>query len=257
MRFPCQVPALSVAVLIVLTAIVYVLFGCSEPTEPIPSPEQSEEFVLPQPDTLRINNLEQIKYSRAGYSITFDVSEHESDEFVKPLAIQFFVAYPQMIERFNPNPYRDVVVIFTKHLLVPGGSGAFAIALSSRWLKQNPNDLDVFTHELFHIVQAYPGWSNEQQWIVEGLADYARYKYGRYDQIIGTWRLGSYSPQDHYTNGYIPTARFFLWLEQRKFSLVNLNSALRSRIYSPVFWQNETKKDIEELWEEYVQSCLN
>ena len=47
---------------------------------------------------------------------------------------------------------------------------------SFEWLRKHPDDIGLFTHELVHVVQAYP--KSDPTWLTEGLADYARHSYG-------------------------------------------------------------------------------
>ncbi len=50
------------------------------------------------------------------------------------------------------------------------------VTIGSEWLHKRPEDIDVVTHEVMHIVQDY-GESTGPGWLTEGIADYARYKF--------------------------------------------------------------------------------
>ncbi|MDR3266184.1 MAG: basic secretory family protein, partial [Tannerella sp.] len=105
-----------------------------------------------------------------------------------------------------------------------------------------------------HIVQAYertpvPGW------LTEGIADYARYKYGLYNKE-GGWSLTEFRPEHHYTNSYRITARFFAWLEENIDPKIidKLDIAARDNKYHDGIWEEITGKSVDELWTEYSKN---
>ena len=73
--------------------------------------------------------------------------------------------------------------------------------------------------------------------LTEGLADYARYKYGVNNAAAG-WSLPNYASGQSYTNAYAVTARFLVWLELRVRSTlrvqvrrrVELRAVMRERL---------------------------
>ena len=87
---------------------------------------------------------------------------------------------------------------------------------SPRWLTDHPEDIDVVTHEVMHIVQDYHH-DNDPGWLTEGIADYARYVYG-VNNIKAKWALPNYTPRQSYENAYRVTARFLLWVQDNKAS---------------------------------------
>jgi hypothetical protein len=104
-----------------------------------------------------------------------------------------------------------------------------------------------------HVVQNYPGY--EPGWLVEGIADYARWKYGRNNRA-GNWWLLKFDRGQRYTDSYRVTARFLAWCEQCYPNVVNeLDSALRKNIYGTRLWTQITNgKTVEELWNEYSKN---
>jgi hypothetical protein len=102
-----------------------------------------------------------------------------------------------------------------------------------------------------HVVQGYNSASNPG-WAVEGLADYARYKYGLFNAQEG-WALPAYSSSQHYTNAYRVTARFFVWLELRVRATIldELDDVMKAGTYTPDFWVQRTGLTVDQLWANY------
>ncbi|CAF1440549.1 unnamed protein product [Adineta ricciae] len=128
------------------------------------------------------------------------------------------------------------------------------IVICGRYLASHQKDTDLVTHELMHIVQQYPG--NQPGWLVEGIADYVRWKYG-VDNAGGNWQLPSFQSRQRYTDSYRVTARFLVWLEQRvNKDIVNqLDRALRQNKYNNgQIWNQITKKSVNQLWDSYSKS---
>src|SRR3546814_18437281 len=105
-----------------------------------------------------------------------------------------------------------------------------------------------------HIVQAYPSGS-EPGWLVEGIADYVRYKYG-VDNAGAGWSLPDVKANHHYNQSYRITARFLDWIEtNRKPGLENvLDSAMRTGSYTDDIREAETGLTMDGLWADYVLS---
>lgn len=129
-----------------------------------------------------------------------------------------------------------------------------AIVVSAQWLRNNPKDTDLVTHELMHVVQSYPG--GQPGWLVEGIADYVRWRYGR-DNNGANWALPNYSSNQRYTDSYRVTGRFLAWLERKvNGNIVNqLDLALRQNRYqNGAIWNQLTGKSVDQLWDEYARS---
>jgi len=125
------------------------------------------------------------------------------------------------------------------------------ITISSEWLRKKPEDIDVITHEVMHIVQSYPHKSGPG-WLTEGIADYVRHVYGVDNKRAG-WSLTGYSADNHYTQSYRITARFLLWITQKydKTLVLKLDKHLREKTYHEELWEKYTGKSLEDLWKEY------
>ena len=158
-----------------------------------------------------------------------------------------------MCNRFNQNGCNRVVslVINPNYNGVAYTSGT-TITASAAWFRNQPADTDVLTHECMHVVQAYPQYN--PSWLVEGIADYARWKYGRNNAAAG-WSLPNYASGQSYTNSYRVTARFLVWCEKRYSTIVNqLNSALKANTYQANTWVQITGRTVDQLWSSYSSS---
>ncbi len=192
-----------------------------------------------------------VVYTEGVYSLSFTnkdtrVVQSTIDKMVEV----FFKVYPKMSERFNPNSAKGVSITIDPNLDGVAYTSGGEIVVAGTWMKDHPNDVDVVTHEVFHVVQSYS--SNNPGWAVEGLADYARYKYGIYNDA-GGWSMPQYSTNQSYTDSYRVTARFFVWLENhiRPTILTELDSTMRTSQYYPEFWTERTGKTVDQLWMKY------
>jgi hypothetical protein len=102
-----------------------------------------------------------------------------------------------------------------------------------------------------HIVQDY-GDSSGPGWLTEGIADYARYKFG-VNNAAAKWEL-KYKPGQKYTDAYRVTARFLVWMEEKvKPGIVkDLDSQMRKHTFTDNTWQQLTGKTVDQLWAEYT-----
>ena len=159
--------------------------------------------------------------------------------------------YPKLAKDFNKNARMDITVkIDTTYDGVAYANNG-RVTVSSKWLHKKPNDLDLMTHEIMHIIQAYPNDAGPG-WLTEGIADYVRYKYGVNNEKAG-WSLPEFSNKQEYTNSYRITARFLAWITQnydKKF-VYKIDGKMRSNTYSPELWQEYTGLTLDQLWRKY------
>ncbi len=178
------------------------------------------------------------------------------DPALKPvtdgLQRDFQGCYSRLIKRFgnlkHPTP-DNIVITFEKGMDHPAHAVGDTLTFSTEWFQKHPEDLGVLTHELTHIVQHYPDGGTG--WLVEGIADYSRFKYGAGEG----WKLPeSVRPKDNYTNAYRVTARFLLWIEKRhdKKFVDKVHKKLQAGTFKVEDIQKITGKTVEELWEEYA-----
>lgn len=196
----------------------------------------------PQKDSLEQNGYKLVFYSNAS---TF--SPTVKDALIKT----FFAVYPVLTERYNREAQRRVVfTVDTSYHGVAAASNGRVI-FNPDWFAKNPNDLDVVTHEVMHIVQNY-GRSRVPGWVTEGIADYVRYKYGLYNKEAN-WTLPELKPEHRYTSSYRVTARFFAWLEERRDPQIvdKLDKAARTDRFYDNIWEELTGRSIDELWDDY------
>lgn len=188
-----------------------------------------------------------------GYTLSFSsqnvaFSKDIEDKMIKA----FFEVYPQLVHNYNKNASKEVVfVIDTAYKGVAETSGN-RVVFSAKYMSIHPKDVDVVTHEVMHIVQAY-GESDAPGWLTEGIADYVRYKYGViHDTTI--WKLPEFCTTQNYTDAYKTTARFLVWLEEKvKPGIVkDFNTQLRKHTFTNDSWKNETGKTVDELWMAYA-----
>tara|TARA_R110000868_G_scaffold98706_6_gene271841 strand:- start:4800 stop:5516 length:717 start_codon:yes stop_codon:yes gene_type:complete len=165
-----------------------------------------------------------------------------------------YKVYPKLVKDFNKNARMDITVkIDTAYDGVAYAHNG-QVTVSSKWLHSKPEDLDLMTHEIMHIIQAYPNGAGPG-WLTEGIADYVRFKYGIDNKGAG-WSLTPFSKNQSYTNSYRITARFLVWISQNydKKIVNKMDSKLRSNTYAPELWNLYTGLSVDQLWDEYSQN---
>jgi hypothetical protein len=90
----------------------------------------------------------------------------------------FLNVYPREVAAFdNPNPAKIAGIDFDRNYNGVAYTSAGNITISSAWFNANPNAFGYVAHEAMHVLQAYKS-NNVPSWLVEGIADYARYRFG-------------------------------------------------------------------------------
>ena len=185
--------------------------------------------------------------------------EGDIDGAMAPIAGQlttlFYECYPALLKRFeNPDKFaaRKIKLVFKKGIKVPGYSHRDTVTVSVDWFAKHPEDLGLFTHELTHLVQAYP--NPNPGWLTEGIADYARHHFGPKEQP--GWSLPrKLRPEQSYKNSYGVTAKFLVWLEEKHPGSVDkLHRQMQSGKFEVEEFETITGKDVETLWRECVQA---
>lgn len=187
-----------------------------------------------------------------GFVLIFINKQPDFDPVVGNRLIQtFFTVYPEEVKQYNRNATRKVVVIIDPAYTGVAAASNGIIRINPDWLKKNPEDIDVITHEAMHLVQSYPHRSGPG-WITEGIADYVRHQLG-VNNNASNWKLTPFKYEHHYTNAYRITARFFLWIEQRykKGFVQQLDAAMRNNTYTTDFWMKTTGFTVDTLWLQY------
>ncbi|MEJ5994509.1 basic secretory protein-like protein [Pedobacter sp. Du54] len=189
---------------------------------------------------------------KKGYTLTFESNYEELDPKLKKRLIEtFFEVYPKLAKEYNPNTVKEVKFFVDTAYKGVAATANARVVYASNWMKTHPEDIDVVTHEVMHIVQNY-GKSLGPGWLTEGIADFARYKFG-VDNAGSKWSLPDLKPTHSYKNSYRITARFFAWIEDKVKSgtIKEVDKCLREHTYSNNIWKNITGKDLDELWVDY------
>ena len=191
--------------------------------------------------------------TRNGYTLIFINNAPEfSQETKKKMEEAFFEVYPVLVKRFNENAAKKVIFVIDPNYNGVAYAAGGRTVYSPEWLAKHPEDIDVVTHEVMHIVQSY-GNGSGPMWVTEGIADFVRHKYGVNNEK-GGWAMPAVRAGHHYTDSYRITARFFNWMETNMGeSVINkLDKAMRDHSYTNNTWMELTGKGIDDLWAEYV-----
>lgn len=192
---------------------------------------------------------------KKGYTLTFESNYADLDPKLKKRLIEtFFEVYPKLAKEYNPATLKDVKFLVDTSYNGVAATSNGKVVYASTWMKTHPEDIDVVTHEVMHIVQNY-GRSLGPGWLTEGIADFARYKFG-VDNAGSKWSLPDLKPTHHYKNSYRITARFFAWIESKvkAGTIQQVDKSLRERTYTVDIWKNVTGKDLDELWTDYIKN---
>lgn len=173
----------------------------------------------------------------------------------------FFGAYLRERADFHPAAPTQVGIVidpaYDGIAFVGEKAQAATITINPAWLAKHPGDIDLVTHEAMHIVQGYPEYANARVpgWLVEGIADYARHRYGK-DNAGAGWALPTQvKPEQNFDTGYRVTGAFLAWSEAQHPGLVKaLDGALREGRYTPALWETLSGVALPALWAQYVQT---
>jgi hypothetical protein len=202
-------------------------------------------------DTIGFHNTQVI--TKDGFTLVFINKDSLFDKATgEKMKAAFFKVYPQQVKRFNPAAPRTVMLVIDPSYEGVAATSGDVVRFDASYVHKFPNDIDAVTHELMHVVQAYPDNGSGPGWITEGIADYGRYKYG-VDNVAAGWSLPPYSTSHRYTGSYQITARFFVWLEKKVDPKVvdKIDRLMRSGRYNDGVWKKLYGKTIDELWKEY------
>jgi len=192
---------------------------------------------------------------KKGYTLTFESNFSALDPQLKKRLIKtFFEIYPKLAKEYNPQTLKEVKFFVDTAYKGVAATSNGKVTFSSTWMIKHPEDIDVVTHEVMHIVQNY-GRSVGPGWLTEGIADYVRSKFG-VDNAGAKWTLPALKPEHSYKNSYRITARFFTWIEKnvKSGTIKTVDASLRAHTYTPEIWATLTGKDLDGLWADYVKS---
>jgi len=186
------------------------------------------------------------------YTLIFINQDASFDPALKQRMINtFFTVYPELAKTYNQKTAKLVTFVIDTAYKGVAATDNGRVTIASAWMHKRPEDIDVITHEVMHIVQDY-GESTGPGWLTEGIADYARYKFG-VNNAAAKWALPDYKPTQNYDNAYRVTARFLLWMEEKvKPGIVKtLDAQMRKHTFTDATWQKLTGKTVDELWKAY------
>jgi hypothetical protein len=190
-----------------------------------------------------------------GYTLVFKNNySNFSPDLEKRLIKTFFEVYPVLAKEYNPKTPKEVVfVIDTAYKGVAATSDA-KVVFNPIYMENHPEDIDVVTHEVMHIVQGY-GYSSGPVWLTEGIADYVRNKFG-VSNAGANWSMPDYKQGQSYENSYRITARFFTWIDKKVKSgtIKKIDQSLRAHTYKASLWSELTGKNLDELWADYAEN---
>jgi hypothetical protein len=197
--------------------------------------------------TTKVYNKNGYKLTLTNYDATLDTTE------LTRLVKTFYIVYPELAKEYNPNTLKDVKMVIDTSYKGVAATADGKVTIASSWLHKRPEDIDVVTHEVMHIVQDY-GESVGPGWLTEGIADYARNKFG-VNNVAAKWSLPDYKSTQNYDNAYRITARFLVWIEAKvKPGIVKeLDSQMRKHTYTDNSWKQQTGKTVDELWKAYTE----
>lgn len=187
------------------------------------------------------------------YTLTFINHDPAFSPALKQrMVTTFFTVYPELAKAYNKKTAREVKMVIDTAYKGVAETDNGRVTISSQWMHKHPEDIDVITHEVMHIVQDY-GNSTGPGWLTEGIADYARYKFG-VNNAAAKWALSAYKSTQNYDNAYRVTARFLLWMEEKvKPGIVKtLDKQLREHTFTDDTWKQLTGKTVDELWKDYA-----
>ena len=199
------------------------------------------------------NYLTKDSITQKGYTLIYiNKDKSFSPNVEQKLKDTFFTVYPKLAKQYNKNTAKKVTFVIDPAYDGVAATSADRVVYNPKWFKAHPGDIDVVTHEVMHIVQAY-GNTPGPWWITEGIADYVRYKFG-VDNAGANWSLPEVNEKQNFDNSYRVTARFFIWIvktKNKKF-IEKMDQKLRDHSYTKNAWVELTGKMPKELWAEYL-----
>ena len=180
-------------------------------------------------------------------------TDKESLDYENVLSNAFFTVYPRLLETYNENALKRVYFIIDPTYDGVAYSFGDVVVFSYAYMEEHPLEGDVAVHEITHKIQAgYKG--SAPGWLIEGMADYVRDKFGIDDP--NNFTLPEYNPNQSYEDAYRVTARFLKWIETHKYPnfVKELNDALIGGGNYEAFWSKALGADVDAVWQEYGQN---
>ena len=196
------------------------------------------------------------------FEINFDLTETPDlkewcEKKLQPACEQWYPRVVAMLESEGYTAPHKFDVVFHRDMRGVAHTAGRDVHCAADWFRRNLEGeaVGAVVHELVHVVQQYGrvrGRNRNPGWLVEGVADYIR------------WFL--YEPESQrpkvnpararYTDSYRTTAAFLHYLvETHDRDLIHkLNAAMRDGKYHDGLWKELTGKDVDSLWQEFIES---
>jgi hypothetical protein len=192
-------------------------------------------------------------FNHKGYQLTFINQDATLDTALQTRMVNtFFTVYPELAKAYNKHTLKNVTMVIDTSYKGVAETANGKVTISSAWMHKRPEDIDVITHEVMHIVQDY-GENAGPGWLTEGIADYVRNKFG-INNVAAKWSLTPYKAGQSYENACRVTARFLVWIEEKvKPGIVKtLDKQMRKHTFTDNSWKQLTGKTVDELWAQYI-----
>lgn len=182
--------------------------------------------------------------------ITVNANGLISAELERRVTELLYAVYPEVFDYFADGVYSPITCNFVSMDGVAYTTGDREIFVSAEYINANPNDLDCVTHELIHCAQSYP--YGEPLWLLEGITDYGRHLFGKYNKEAD-WAIFGYEDWQNYTDSYTVTAGFLNYVVTTYDPnlIETMNQAFKNSAYSPDIWEKTTGYTIDQLWTRY------
>lgn len=201
------------------------------------------------------------EFPKKTINVEIDVSQApDAQEWAERARSRVLYWYPKVVAMLDGEDAVDKIPDdFTIKLVFKDMDGvAYAagreITVSSRYIKQNPQDFGLVVHETTHVAQAYPRC--REVWAMEGETDYIRY-YVTEARTRNHWRIDP--NRSKYTDSYGVTAAFYDWIVRSIDSdfIKKLHRVFRVQGSVERFFVEEYDASCQDLWDEFIQSLTS
>jgi hypothetical protein len=179
------------------------------------------------------------------------------DGKLRPACEKWYPIIAEMLASDGYVPSRSLTVTFKKDMEGVAGTVGTRVDCAGPWFERNLDGeaTGAVIHELAHVVQRYRavrGGGPRPGWLVEGIADYVRWF--RFEPASARPRPDP--ARARYTDGYRTAAALLNYATERYDPQLvkKLNAALREGRYRDSLWRELVGKDLDSLWQEYLDS---
>lgn len=193
-----------------------------------------------------------------------DLQRWAADELA-PVVAKWYPLIVRMLPSQDYEAPRKVSIRISDDIRGVAYTSGDRVSCNGAWFRRNLEGeaKGAVVHELVHVVQQYRGWRRAPQearppgWLVEGIPDYIRwflYEPESGGALIGPRR----ADRSEHDASYRISANFLNWASNNYgASLVpKLNARLRTGKYRASFWEEYTRKPLDELasaWKESLR----